>query len=68
MNDMFLSYKLNLCFFCVLTEVLASPAIISSLPSFHGCVRKLNLNGRPAVLSKPLSITGAVGIQGCPAI
>ncbi|XP_062872234.1 laminin subunit alpha-5 [Trichomycterus rosablanca] len=49
-------------------DVVESPAVLSSLPAFHGCVRKANLNGRPAMLSKPLSISGAVGTQGCPAM
>ncbi|TRY84024.1 hypothetical protein DNTS_013565, partial [Danionella cerebrum] len=39
-----------------------------SLPSLHGCVRKVVLNHRPVVLSKPLSVFGAVATQGCPAV
>ncbi|XP_064877179.1 laminin subunit alpha-5-like [Oncorhynchus nerka] len=42
------------------------PGLPAALPSFHGCVRRAVLNQRPAVLSKPLSVHGAVGTQGCP--
>uniref|UniRef100_A0A4W5JD38 Laminin G domain-containing protein n=1 Tax=Hucho hucho TaxID=62062 RepID=A0A4W5JD38_9TELE len=44
------------------------PGLPDALPSFHGCVRRAVLNQRPAVLSKPLSVHGAVGTQGCPAM
>ncbi|XP_061114000.1 laminin subunit alpha-5 isoform X1 [Conger conger] len=44
------------------------PGLPSSLPAFHGCVRRVVINQRPAVLSKPLSVHGAVGTQGCPAM
>eukprot|EP00063_Salmo_salar_P028059 XP_014002894.1 PREDICTED: laminin subunit alpha-4-like [Salmo salar] len=44
------------------------PGLPAALPSFHGCVRRAVLNQRPAVLSKPLSVRGAVGTQGCPAM
>uniref|UniRef100_A0A4W5QX50 Laminin G domain-containing protein n=1 Tax=Hucho hucho TaxID=62062 RepID=A0A4W5QX50_9TELE len=44
------------------------PGLPAALPSFHGCVRRAVLNQRPAVLSKPLSVHGAVGTQGCPAM
>ncbi|KAK5624087.1 hypothetical protein CRENBAI_015003 [Crenichthys baileyi] len=35
-------------------------------PAFHGCFRHVSINRRPVVLSKPLSVHGAVGTQGCP--
>ncbi|XP_071001276.1 laminin subunit alpha-4-like, partial [Oncorhynchus clarkii lewisi] len=44
------------------------PGLPAALPSFHGCVRRAVLNQRPAVLSKPLLVHGAVGTQGCPAM
>ncbi|XP_055747285.1 laminin subunit alpha-5-like [Salvelinus fontinalis] len=44
------------------------PGLPAALPSFHGCVRRAVLNQRPAVLSKPLLVYGAVGTQGCPAM
>ncbi|XP_046895467.1 laminin subunit alpha-4-like [Hypomesus transpacificus] len=44
------------------------PSLPASLPSYHGCVRRAVLNHRPAMLSKPLSVHGAVATQGCPAI
>uniref|UniRef100_A0A672R3F9 Laminin subunit alpha-5 n=1 Tax=Sinocyclocheilus grahami TaxID=75366 RepID=A0A672R3F9_SINGR len=40
----------------------------STVLSFHGCVRKAILNHRPVMLSKPLSVSGSVGTQGCPAL
>ncbi|KAJ8370727.1 hypothetical protein SKAU_G00107550 [Synaphobranchus kaupii] len=42
------------------------PGLPSSLSSFHGCVRRVVINQRPTILSKPLSVHGAVGTQGCP--
>ncbi|KAM4609874.1 laminin subunit alpha-5 [Polymixia lowei] len=42
------------------------PGLSAGLPSFHGCVRRAVLNRRPAMLSKPLAVHGAVGTQGCP--
>ncbi|KAM3872260.1 laminin subunit alpha-5 [Diretmus argenteus] len=39
---------------------------VPGLPSFHGCIRRATLNHRPAMLSKPLAVHGAVGTQGCP--
>ncbi|XP_045065442.1 laminin subunit alpha-5 isoform X2 [Coregonus clupeaformis] len=44
------------------------PGLPAALPSFHGCVRRAVLNQRPVMLSKPLSVHGAVGTQGCPAM
>ncbi|XP_036390362.1 laminin subunit alpha-5 isoform X1 [Megalops cyprinoides] len=44
------------------------PGLPSSLPSFHGCVRRVVINQRPMTLSKPLSVHGAVGTQGCPSM
>ncbi|XP_030624223.1 laminin subunit alpha-5 [Chanos chanos] len=44
------------------------PGMPSSVPPFHGCVRKSDLNHRPVILSKPLSVSGAVGLQGCPSM
>ncbi|XP_029580196.1 laminin subunit alpha-5 [Salmo trutta] len=44
------------------------PGLPDALPSFHGCVRRAVLNQRPAMLSKPLSVHGAVSTQGCPAM
>ncbi|XP_051961295.1 laminin subunit alpha-5-like [Xyrauchen texanus] len=43
------------------------PGLPSPLPSFNGCVRKVILNHRPIMLSKSSLVSGAVGIQGCPA-
>ncbi|XP_053174071.1 laminin subunit alpha-5 [Scomber japonicus] len=42
------------------------PSLPSGLPSFQGCIRKASINHRPAMLSKPLAVHGAVGTQGCP--
>ncbi|XP_071369418.1 laminin subunit alpha-4-like [Centroberyx affinis] len=42
------------------------PGLPAGLPSFHGCIRRATLNHRPAMLSKPLAVQGAVGTQGCP--
>ncbi|XP_069382509.1 laminin subunit alpha-5 isoform X2 [Paralichthys olivaceus] len=42
------------------------PGLPAGLPSFHGCIRSAMVNHRPAMLSKPLSVHGAVGTQGCP--
>ncbi|XP_017342550.1 laminin subunit alpha-5 isoform X1 [Ictalurus punctatus] len=49
-------------------DVVEAPALPSSLPPYHGCVRKAVVNGRAAMLSKPLSISGGVATQGCPAM
>ncbi|XP_076132765.1 laminin subunit alpha-5 isoform X1 [Alosa pseudoharengus] len=43
------------------------PGLPSTLPSFHGCVRRALVNHRPVMLSKPLAVSGAVATQGCPA-
>ncbi|XP_035864341.1 laminin subunit alpha-5 isoform X2 [Sander lucioperca] len=42
------------------------PGLAVGLPVFHGCVRQASINRRPALLSKPLAVHGAVGTQGCP--
>uniref|UniRef100_A0AAQ4S3F6 Laminin subunit alpha-5 n=1 Tax=Gasterosteus aculeatus aculeatus TaxID=481459 RepID=A0AAQ4S3F6_GASAC len=42
------------------------PGLPAGLPAFHGCVRAATINRRPAMLSKPLAVHGAVGTQGCP--
>ncbi|XP_067382208.1 laminin subunit alpha-5 isoform X2 [Channa argus] len=42
------------------------PSLASGLPDFHGCIRQMSINHRPAMLSKPLVVHGAVGTQGCP--
>uniref|UniRef100_A0AAV2LXJ7 Laminin subunit alpha-5 n=1 Tax=Knipowitschia caucasica TaxID=637954 RepID=A0AAV2LXJ7_KNICA len=47
---------------------VAVPKLPEKLPSFHGCVRVASLNHRAALLSKPLSLHGAVGSQGCPRV
>lgn len=39
---------------------------VPHLPVFHGCIRRLTVNGRTAELSRPLGVGGAVGTQGCP--
>ncbi|XP_031422129.1 laminin subunit alpha-5 isoform X2 [Clupea harengus] len=44
------------------------PGLPASLPSFHGCVRQAVLNHRPTMPSKPMSVSGAVATQGCPAM
>lgn len=44
------------------------PGLPAALSSYHGCVRRAVLNNRPAMLSKPLSVHGAVATQGCPAM
>nr|XP_023999262.1 laminin subunit alpha-4-like [Salvelinus alpinus] len=51
-----------------ITNGVDVPGLPDALPSFHGCVRRAVLNQRPAMLSKPLSVHGAVGTQGCPAM
>nr|XP_046253250.1 laminin subunit alpha-5 isoform X2 [Scatophagus argus] len=45
---------------------VAVPALPAGLSAFHGCIRQVTVNHRPAVLSKPLAVHGAVGTQGCP--
>nr|XP_009294934.1 laminin subunit alpha-5 isoform X1 [Danio rerio] len=50
-----------------LPETITVPGLSSSVQSFQGCVRKAVLNHRPVMLSKPLSVSGSVGTQGCPA-
>ncbi|XP_022051460.2 laminin subunit alpha-5 isoform X1 [Acanthochromis polyacanthus] len=42
------------------------PGLPAGLPAFHGCIRQATINHRPAMLSKPLALHGAVGTQGCP--
>ncbi|XP_059188801.1 laminin subunit alpha-5 isoform X2 [Centropristis striata] len=42
------------------------PGLPTGLPVFHGCIRRATINHRPAMLSKPLAVHGAVGTQGCP--
>ncbi|KAM4563209.1 laminin subunit alpha-5 isoform 2-T2 [Odontesthes bonariensis] len=42
------------------------PSLPGGLPAFQGCIRRAAINHRPAMLSKPLSVHGAVGTQGCP--
>ncbi|KAM6929230.1 laminin subunit alpha-5 [Lycodopsis pacificus] len=42
------------------------PGLPAGLPVFHGCIRQATINRRPAMLSKPLAVHGAVGTQGCP--
>ncbi|KAM9445291.1 laminin subunit alpha-5 isoform 1-T1 [Clarias gariepinus] len=49
-------------------DEVEAAALPSSLPPYHGCVRKAVVNGRVAMLSKPLTIFGAVATQGCPAM
>ncbi len=49
-------------------DTIAVPGLPSTVLSFHGCVRKAILNHRPVMLSKPLSVSGSVGTQGCPAL
>uniref|UniRef100_A0A671KLI3 Laminin subunit alpha-5-like n=1 Tax=Sinocyclocheilus anshuiensis TaxID=1608454 RepID=A0A671KLI3_9TELE len=49
-------------------DTIAVPGLPSTVFSFHGCVRKAILNHRPVMLSKPLSVSGSVGTQGCPAL
>ncbi|XP_037396843.1 laminin subunit alpha-5 isoform X2 [Pygocentrus nattereri] len=49
-------------------DAMEVPGLPASLPPYHGCVRKAVLNGRPATLTKPSSVSGAVGTQGCPAM
>ncbi|KAK1801637.1 hypothetical protein P4O66_022279, partial [Electrophorus voltai] len=48
--------------------VAGAPSPLARLPPFHGCVRNTVVNGKSAMLSKPLSLSGAVGTQGCPAM
>ncbi|XP_053279907.1 laminin subunit alpha-5 [Pleuronectes platessa] len=43
-------------------------ATVPGLPAFHGCIRSVSVNHRAAVLSKPLSVHGAVGTRGCPVV
>ncbi|GAA6088594.1 laminin subunit alpha-5 isoform X1, partial [Tachysurus ichikawai] len=49
-------------------DAVEAPALPSSLPPYHGCIRKAVVNGRAAMLSKPQTISGAVATQGCPAM
>ncbi|XP_047662931.1 laminin subunit alpha-5 isoform X3 [Tachysurus fulvidraco] len=49
-------------------DAVEAPALPSSLPPYHGCIRKAVVNGRAATLSKPQTISGAVATQGCPAM
>uniref|UniRef100_A0A3B4YWT5 Laminin A chain n=1 Tax=Stegastes partitus TaxID=144197 RepID=A0A3B4YWT5_9TELE len=45
---------------------VTAPGLPAGLPVFHGCIRRATINHRPAMLSKPLAVHGAVGTQGCP--
>ncbi|XP_015258525.1 PREDICTED: laminin subunit alpha-5, partial [Cyprinodon variegatus] len=47
------------------SEIKASNHLEGS-PAFQGCFRHVSINRRPVMLSKPLSVHGAVGTQGCP--
>lgn len=47
-------------------EGVTLPSSAVGLPEFHGCVRRVTVNHRAAMLSKPLAVGGAVGTQGCP--
>ncbi|XP_029282017.1 laminin subunit alpha-5-like [Cottoperca gobio] len=47
-------------------EGVTVPGLPAGLPAFHGCIRQATINHRPAMLSKPLAVFGAVGMQGCP--
>ncbi|XDV45701.1 hypothetical protein PO909_013751 [Leuciscus waleckii] len=49
-------------------ETITVPGLPSTVLSFHGCVRKAVLNHRTVMLSKPSSVSGSVGTQGCPAL
>ncbi|KAK3546887.1 hypothetical protein QTP86_003815 [Hemibagrus guttatus] len=49
-------------------DAVEAPALPSSLPAYHGCIRKAAVNGRAAMLSKPQTVSGAVATQGCPAM
>ncbi|KAK2851976.1 hypothetical protein Q5P01_008252 [Channa striata] len=42
------------------------PTLATGLPDFQGCIRQVSVNHRPATLSKPAAVRGAVGTQGCP--
>nr|XP_020464725.1 laminin subunit alpha-5 [Monopterus albus] len=42
------------------------PGLPAGLPAFRGCIRRVTMNHRPVMLSKPLAVHGAVGTQGCP--
>ncbi|XP_015822830.1 laminin subunit alpha-5 isoform X1 [Nothobranchius furzeri] len=42
------------------------PRLPEGLPGFKGCIRSVLLKRRAAVLSKPRSVHGAVGMGGCP--
>ncbi|XP_063064918.1 laminin subunit alpha-5 isoform X2 [Engraulis encrasicolus] len=44
------------------------PGLPSALSAFHGCVKKVLLNHRNIMVSKPLSVSGAVATRGCPAM
>ncbi|XP_018593227.2 laminin subunit alpha-5 isoform X1 [Scleropages formosus] len=44
------------------------PGLPSSLPLFHGCIRRAVINQRLVMLSKPLSLQGSVSTHGCPAL
>ncbi|XP_045913044.1 laminin subunit alpha-5 isoform X2 [Micropterus dolomieu] len=47
-------------------DVITVPGLPAGLPAFQGCIRQASVNHRPAMLSKPLAVHGAVGTQGCP--
>ncbi|XP_052396695.1 laminin subunit alpha-5-like [Carassius gibelio] len=49
-------------------DSVAVPGLPPTVLSFHGCVRETVLNHRPVMLSKPVSVSGSVGTQGCPAL
>ncbi|KAG1926478.1 laminin subunit alpha-5-like [Pimephales promelas] len=49
-------------------DTIAVPGLPSAVLPFHGCVRKAVLNHRTVMLSKPSSVSGSVGTQGCPAL
>uniref|UniRef100_A0A7N8X6G1 Laminin subunit alpha-5 n=1 Tax=Mastacembelus armatus TaxID=205130 RepID=A0A7N8X6G1_9TELE len=49
-----------------ITDGVTVPSVPARLPAFHGCIRQATVNRRPATLSKPFGVHGAVGTQGCP--
>ncbi|XP_069035717.1 laminin subunit alpha-5 isoform X1 [Lepisosteus oculatus] len=49
-------------------DTVKLPGLLSPMPSFHGCIRRVVMNQLPIDLSRPVSLYGAVGLKGCPVV
>lgn len=65
-NHHFSTFSVTRCSSLCPPDGVTVPGLPAGLPVFHGCIRRVTVNHRPARLSKPLAVHGAVGTQGCP--